>query len=403
MKKDKMQIFVSHCCDDKRIMKTFHNTVALVLLGEAKVYSSFTDENSTRASEYLSPELRKNLSESSVMIAIITDSYLRSEVCIAEISTFWFQKKPVIPIVFNDSIGKDFLRRVFHEDLIYIDAELSPEVCATKLIKALEKYRIRVYNEKKDRLRVKATRFFFKCAKQSEATRAYIGSGTYYNTVVQFCQQSGIEKLDINSIPLDEIKKNLYNKDEVIMLGTTLNNIIDQLTTTYISNLVIRGSEITILVPNKESDYISDIALIETPFSHELKRDELKKEFDCMVDNLILNVQAANNSKLKNTSSVYHINLGCSRTLLRQTVILGRKGERVWGICSFNIPPVKPINGTPTIVFSGSLKKDATAKTLYNYVDSIRKIAKNSGKETWFEITSDTKPEEIKFDTALNL
>ena len=88
------------------------------------------------------------------------------------------------------------------------------------------------------------------------------------------------------------------------------------------------------------------------------------------------------------------------RSLLRQTVILGKKDDKIWGICSFNIPLVKPVNGTPTIVFSGSLKKNVTARTMYNYVNAIRSLAQKHGK-TWYEITNNTKLQDIKFDVGL--
>lgn len=415
-KNKKPKIFISHCGDDKEIMTWFHATIIPALSDVADVFSTYTDENGTVAGDKLAEVLRSSLNDSVIMISMITDSYLRSEVCLEEISTFWYlDYKKIIPIVFNKSNGKNYLSRLTNETLIYIDKELTSEKCTDKLLASLSKFGIDVYGGKHDSfnrfmVRKNAILKFFQNAEQAVASRPYIGSGNFYNDAIKYLELSGIEKFNNNPVPLVELYNKLLGSDEIIMLGTTVLHTINSLSTEYISELLIKGTKITILLPEKQSEYISDIALIGTPHFHKMHFKKLKKEFAVTIRNLILDVKEADRKTKKDKKWIrHHINLGCSRNLLRQTIIIARKGNELWGITSLNVPPVKPISGTPTIVFKGTIddNKDfnsfeqSFALKIYKHIKKIRKIAKKHGKKTWFEITSDAKPSDIKFDTTI--
>ena len=55
------------------------------------------------------------MGEPEVLIAVITDSYLRSTICISEISAFWYTGKPIIPLP-----PMELISRLEQYQIIYI-------------------------------------------------------------------------------------------------------------------------------------------------------------------------------------------------------------------------------------------------------------------------------------------
>ena len=107
------EIFVSHCFDDTELMKKLTNILDGLFNSSVTVFNSSSEKSGVTAGEKISRGLIKNLSESELMIAIITDSYERSLKCISEISSFWYSEKPVIPIIFNSTTGEKFIKDLF--------------------------------------------------------------------------------------------------------------------------------------------------------------------------------------------------------------------------------------------------------------------------------------------------
>lgn len=115
------ECFVSHCSSDKAIMQCF-STLVNKYYSKIAVFNTFDEKHTTKAGEDRSDTIKAHLKKSSAMIAMITDSYLRSTICISEISAFWYASKLVIPIVFNGKTGTDFLFELFGKDIIYINS-----------------------------------------------------------------------------------------------------------------------------------------------------------------------------------------------------------------------------------------------------------------------------------------
>ena len=388
------KIFVSHCSDDEIIMKSFSKWIEPILHKSAKIFCTSDVKNNTVVGDILSDTLRKNLKKSKLMIAIITDSYMRSEVCISELSSYWYSGKPVLPIIFNGETGINFLVKIFSKQIIYIDTCRSHKKGAKKLVESIITNGIKI--EKNDcRIAEKMFKSFFDSAEQSCATRPYIGSKKEYTSTIQYCQEYGIKKFQNFSLPINEIVKNLKNKDEIYFLGTTCSNIINGLSPHFLAKKISDGANITVLIPNKDSDFITDVAKIEAPNAENENRARLCNEIRHTILNLIANAKNAKSNKSDKDDYTGHLYLGCAFTLIRQTIILGKKKDKVWGFCSLTIPPIKAVANTPSIVFEGSIKKDSMAKIIYEHVYAIRKNAENTNGSAWIEIKKDTTEENI--------
>ena len=82
--------FISHCSDDRKILDSLHAVLCEGYDRERyRFFDTSREEYSTKAGGYLSPALMEPLQEAGVMIAVITDSYVRSVFCLAEICAFW--------------------------------------------------------------------------------------------------------------------------------------------------------------------------------------------------------------------------------------------------------------------------------------------------------------------------
>ena len=122
--KRKIGCFVSHCSSDAVIMNNLSALIEEICIQPRCFFNTFQEKNAIFAGDERSEALRKNLEKSDLMIAVITDSYLRSIICISELSSFWFMSKKVIPIIFNGENGKKHLFELFGKDIIFIDAKV---------------------------------------------------------------------------------------------------------------------------------------------------------------------------------------------------------------------------------------------------------------------------------------
>lgn len=83
--------FISYCSDDRVLVNGFYNLIKDIY-NDWVFYYTEKEENGTNTGE-LSKQLRKNLDTSDVMIAFVTENYVRSTIALAEISSFWYMDK----------------------------------------------------------------------------------------------------------------------------------------------------------------------------------------------------------------------------------------------------------------------------------------------------------------------
>ena len=367
----KMGLFISHCSDDFDIMKHFSKLIDNHYSGYT-IHNTFDAKHGTYAGEDRSNTLRQRLQDSSVLIAIITDSYLRSPICISELSSFWYSNKTVVPIIFNGETGIEFLTELIGRDIIYIDTQSKNENFGYLFCDALKQAAFDISKS----LRTEAERQFddfFRYSKQSFSERKYIGMAQDIWRIVDYCEQFGIRKFQNKTMSTSEIIQRLDNKDEIILLSTTGSNLIRALSSEFLPHALKCGCDITVLLPNRCSQFVIDVAEIEMPDSVESNIERLNDEFKAVIFSLVdAATRASNNSDSEKIGKVF---VGNASTLLRQTVVAGKKDDNVWGWASLTIPPKRTNDGTPSFEFDGSVNNKCMSKIMWQHLIAIKKIA----------------------------
>lgn len=391
----KTKCFVSHCSSDGVIMKNFSLLIEDIFKHPDLFFNTFKEKNAISAGEERSEALKANLKEAEFMIAVITDSYLRSIICISELSSFWVMSKKVIPIVFNGENGKKHLLELFGKDIIFIDAKGNLDTSSEKLLNTLSELGIELKCD--NEMAVEKIKNFFLNSHESIPERPYIGGSDDYNNILKYCLKSGVHLFTDSSLSINQIKCQLERFNDIYIMSTTGANMINALSSDFIPEALKRGVNFTVLIPNRYSEFCNDVAEIEMPDDKERNCRRFANEFSNVLTNLKNSVQKVNASAdCKNAGKIY---IGCAFTYLRQTITLGRNDDgETWGWMSFTLPPKRTNDKTPSLEFAGNTNNgDSIAYIAYNHLMSVKHIALK--RDALIEITSsDFDENELKLE-----
>ena len=380
------KVFISHSSEDKEILDEVTKTIGDMLDKDSYI---FTHEDGIPSGEERGKALLQYLRECEYMIAFVTDSYLRSIICISEISSFWFQKKPIFAIVYNGKRGKEFLAKLTGTDLICFDTgDGKPERISAELRKQASKIRIR--NTDKAVSWIKA--------KPAESNRPFIGSEEIYEKVIQYCLRNGVRQMRNGSLD----HKALYNQfvtehpEEIYLAGTTHAGMT-RFKETF-AEAVANGTDLYWLIGDRDSEFCQDVAAIEAPPTEcggderqwkqrtEEEDRRIAGEFDTVKNTLKQIRRNANRKAAKKGTTPGRIMFGCTFTLIRQTVTMTIDESRnhIWAWFSVTMPPKRAMDGTLGIEVSsfaddGDDEKRSLAETLKEHVREIRELARMRG------------------------
>ena len=375
---ERNQLFISHCSDDKIIMGRLSALLDKVIdSNKTEVFNSSSVHSGIRSGEDIA-ELRTKLNDSEVMLAVITDSYERSLKCIAELSSFWYTKKTVIPIVFNKENGKSFLNEIMLGNIISVNVgEASPEVCAQNIVKSLDKKGICFAINTEDATELFAE--FFSSVKQNPPVKPFIGSTDDYNAILSYCENYGIKQFKNTSLTSDVLTQKLANSKRLYIISTTGVGMINTLDSVgYLKSALLSGCDIYFVLPNKSSQLCNDVAQIESPNEAKQHQKRLSSEFDNALKYLQSSVNSASSeAKANKTGKVF---ICCAYTLIRQTITLSVKNDdSVWGWMSVTIPPLRTNSGTPSLEFVGSVNDNTMANIALTHAESLVRVARDRG------------------------
>ncbi len=382
----KKQCFINHCSDDKVLLDKLEN-ILIEYFDKSKYKFFYTTgiNNSTLIGDRLNTAIHNALEESDLMISVITDSYLRSIIAISEISVFWHLKKPMLPIVFNQE-GIEFLKELMGESVIYIDlSKKTPEhvsKCASDMVTTMEQ---NDYLPNNKAVIIEALTAFFLNETQALPNRPYIGSGENFKNINQYCEKYGIVRLKNDSLPLVELVKKISDCKELFIMATTGSNLINALSSEYIPTALAKGMTLTVLLPNRWSSYVADVAEIEAPDNVNEHKARFVRSFDSVVYNLKDCIKRAKALCPNGCGDIY---LGCSHTLIRQTITLAVWEDRFWGQLSMTIPPKRTNNNTPSLEFIGCREETTFAMLIYDHVLGIRNLAIH--RNTYYRLSDNT-------------
>lgn len=373
---EKVQCFISHCSDDKEVVQGVYSVLREYYGPNYEFFNTSQKENAIYAGEGRGPAIRKALNESEIMIAVITDSYLRSTICLSEISAFWFADKPIIPLVFS-KYGVEFLKQLLGQSLIYINLydrnTTKLKKRAEEMVRALDKVGFKTENPTEA---MDAFDRIFREQNQADPTRCYIGSREEFDNINKYCNQFGVSKITNTSLSSDELISNLKKGKEIYIISTTGANLIQTLSAQFIPNALSRGVNIYVLIPNLKSGFIKDVAEMEAPNEVEEHEQRFAREFNGVVYNLKDCIRKAKKIDSGQMGKVY---FGCSYTMLRQTITLAVNDDSIWGWMSVTLPPKRTVDGTPSFEFSGEHGTLSMANTVYGHVRQIVETAQRRG------------------------
>lgn len=377
MLQKKRTLFVSHCSSDALIMEHLSSGLNAIFHEKyVKVFNTFQEKTGTDIGTGLSDALRKNIASADLMIAVITDNYLRSIKCISELSSFWFLSRKVLPIVLNGTCGVEFLYALFGQEVIYLDPQaLSAAECAVKFCRTIQNNRF-PFSLPEESLLPKLTDLF-SSLKQERSLRPYIGSTETNTEIVQFCERNGIDSITDRAMDIRGFIDRLKNYHDIFIISTTGANLISGLASSFLENALLSGKNLTLLLPNKYSDFCADVAEIESSTDPEGNLNRLANAFADILTNLQRSVDSA--AAKANGASIGKIHIGCAYTLLRQTITLGMNGEQYWGWLSITVPPGRTNDRTTSISFSGSDTQGSFGSSVIHHVLSVCRLAKDRG------------------------
>ena len=372
----KMQCFISHCSDDREFVLGLYSVLKKYYVPEYDFFNTSKKENAIYAGEGRGPAIRNALNESEVMIAVITDSYLRSTICISEISAFWFENKTIIPLVIT-KYGAEFLKDLTGESRIHINLTNRDSTKlrqhGEEMIAALDN--VGFYASDTDKAREEFD-IIFSTLGQATPVRSYIGSREEYEHVNRYCNQFGISRIINSSIPSEELISRLDDYKTIYILSTTGANLIQTLASEYIPRALKRGVDIYVLIPDKSSGFIRDVAEMEAPNGYQEHERRFEREFDGVVYNLRECIRRVGDMSSGNIGNVY---MGCMYTMLRQTIILAVNEDRIWGWMSMTLPPKRTVDGTPSFEFSGTTRESSMAGIVYGHVQRVLEVIERRG------------------------
>ena len=373
-----MRIFISHCSDDAKLIDEYKH---IFKTGKKdQIFFSSDPQTGIKSGSELMTSINKEIKNCNLFVCIITENYVRSDFCLYEfnVATFLTNKKMgFLPIVTNDNVYKRVKKTIEHLNLIYINAANKKGFSYRfkEVFKAANDNDIEGFREK-----LEAT---------TRSTRNYVAMDeNFYHNVVSYCEEQDIcsmkNKITDNPVLIERVKK----ADEVVILSTTGASIIKVLASNALVDALKNKATIKIIVPNQDSDFLYDVARSERPDDTETRFKELHNEYDQAMGYLIEAYKKAKSQQ----DDIGTIEYYCSYTLLRQTLVLTRINDDVYGSMSTTLPPRRTVDGTPTITFNGKISENKMSSFLFEHAYGIIQNAKRNGDVIVIDEHSDKKP-----------
>lgn len=390
------QCFISHCSDDKDFVKNLDEVLRLNY-SNCNPFNTSLDINSSYAGEKRFKMIKDRIEESQSMIAVVSESYLRSVICISEIAHWAFLGREEIIVLIMCEEGKKVINDLFGEAPIYIDAiglvtpqkienwqsnmeqiyskrmadkeSIDEHVAkvASEMVNALEKYQ---FQKVKKNNQIEAFTKLFQKQGVAFPKRPYLGSDDETSKLVQNCKQYGVSEFGM-SLKADELIS--HYKDEIqnmYILSTTGKNILNNLSSNVIPELLARGANVYVLLPNKYSEFTKDVAEIESSERPKRNWDRISNEFDNVMILLQDCVQKVMESKKK--GEIGHVYVGCTFTTLRQTITFAELSSNyACGQISLTLPPQRTSERTPSMRFEGNIENDSIAQIVHNHIHNL--------------------------------
>lgn len=182
----------------------------------------------------------------------------------------------------------------------------------------------------------------------------------YYLATLQYCQicgldvlhSAGISNIALGSAPDDLLRKKIINS-EIVRIFTTSGKGLFLYHKEYIQEMLVRGGELQILLPNPGSELYQSVETSEGRLSGSLDGEW----HDMITDlhNILTNVS------MMGIKTEGKVRIGCARTTLRQTAIVCSNSHGTWAWITMTMPPYRA--GTDSLSFGCLSDEESDPRT----------------------------------------
>ena len=367
------KIFISHATLDGKTIndyqRIFHTSE------DDELFFSSDASKGVKAGEGITARINKELPLTDIYVFVISDNFLRSSYCLYElnVATFLHNENRRYVLLANKPANYEKIRTTInHLDLLYLNAE-NEEDFNTKFLD--------IFKEAK-REDVEAFRKEF-CG-LNKSTNPYIGMDkSFYEGVVSYCERNNIVSFGNNPADSKVLVNKIKTADEVIILSTTAASL-SKMAANGVVEALENGTKFKIIIPNQYSSFLEDVAKLERPEDSVSRIDGLAKECEETMNYFI---ESYNHASGENKGTVEYY---CALNALRQTITLIKEGNRFFLVLTLTMPPLRTIDGTPTLVIDGEIENNEIYKVVNKHLQSIMAYSKQNG--CYKNIDSSSKP-----------
>ncbi len=366
-------LFLSHAGADGEIIEPLCHILKKRQDNKEIVFSSLA-ETGTRGGDELMPWINQNLEQCEIFVAVITENYVRSLYCMYELNLaiyLYAQKRlsKIIPICSSENVYRKIEKLLAPYGLIYLNAS-DPE-------KASDIF-LYTFSLSAEEICIDRVREVMRAIASKQSNSPYIGcTAEEYGQYISYCEEQKIRKIQDQSLPIEEVRRNLLNCNEIVIFATTGIGVIRTLRENVFVDALLCGTKIHVITANPWSGFCEDVACIEDPANDGASRIKpLADEFGTVFGYLREAYEAA--KERANGKPIGDIICYCSYTLLRQTITMGRKqnGDG-WCWLSMTLPPKRSNTKTPSLLLEGNIQDDSLLiSTVWKHCNGVMEIAK---------------------------
>lgn len=378
------KVFISHCSEDGGVIAALAE-IWRECGEEVELFYSSDPETGIPAGDSLLRRISGEIEQCGVFVPVLTENYARSLYCVYELSAAVCLRSCRIVPICSSAAQFDALRSILAaSDLRYIDAE-SPDAAAVML----ESFPW-MKRAKSAALLDRTASFLAALAGSPPSRRPFIGmTREAYDRLPGYCASHGIDAVRDVPLPPETIKAHLRGAKRITLFTTTGAGLLKVISADAVTDALLRGADIRVILPNPYSDFCADVAAIEEdgdPLSQEANLKRLNSEYEAVVGFLQEAVKAA--SARADGRPVGQAACYCAYTLLRQTVFLAEYGDgRSWGWSSLTMPPLRTANRSLLLELHGTGVSGETAELLCVHCDAAARLAEKRGH--WFPVRGD--------------
>lgn len=359
-------IFISHASYDNRAGNKFSNLLKQMNPTPHIFYSSLA-ESGVDVGDNFKNTIYKEIDTCDYFLALITPAYLRSQVCLCELSIANYRymqsknSKIQLILIYSSNEISDLETIVSKEihHLVITDGR-----ALTTFLKTFEGVDKECVQDAFDSLMHSNLR---------KMPMPYIGMPKVkYENIYTFWENTQLHSFRTGAgLTNEEQDEIIVNAKTVYVVAITGNGLIKARKAALVKALE-NGAEINVIIPNKGSETCKDVAYIEATDSQNVEQNSIRiqNEFDNVLQ--FLNEIYAEATIKKGTITCF-----CARTLFRCTMLItNSKDELLSGFLNITIPPYRT-SETPSLSFLNVGHSNNFATQLQSYCVKVSQYAKD--------------------------